>query len=185
MSFISDWKVGDFEMFGLFKGRKQSDLEFMKDLITAAAEGENRAKVNRALGSAGIQLPIKSDNAQYCIRASSAIVRLISETANVPVQTMDEDDKFVVGIFALVASDYVTRIIGAQFEIVSTIVVIDLLGHSYSENVSELGDAYNRMASEGRVIEAIGQNIAKWISNPTNEQIEKLGSLFKLCREYS
>ena len=45
------------KVFGWFKKPNQRDREFMKMLITAAAEGESRAKVNRALGSEGIQLP--------------------------------------------------------------------------------------------------------------------------------
>jgi len=171
-------------MFGLFKRRKQKDLEFTETLMRAAAEGDSRAKVNRALGSKGIQLTPEKNNHQYSIQASAAIVRLIAKKAGVPIGANgDDDDNFVAGIFAFVVSNHVSYIIGAQFEMVSSIVVIDLLGQDAASKVNDLAASYNRMSQEGRVVEAIGHNIAKWITAPTDDQFSKLAALYKVCRE--
>ncbi len=58
--------------------------------------------------------------------------------------------------------------IGVQFEMVVSIVVIDLLGEDAASQVSDLAETYNRMSQEGRVVEAIGQNLAKWILVPSD-----------------
>jgi hypothetical protein len=169
-------------MLGLFKRRKQ---RFMEGLMQAK-EAESRAKVNRALGSVGVQLAPEPDNIQYCIKASSAIVRVITQKADAPsVGLMNEDDKFVAGIFCLVASSYVSGVVGAQFEMVSSTAAIDLLGLDYADRVSDLGESYSSMSQNGRVIEAIGQNIAKWIASPTDDRLDKLAKLYKLCREHA
>lgn len=171
-------------MFGFLKRRKQQELEFVEGLIRAAAEGDSRAKINRALGSEGVQLTPKEDNHQYSIHASATIVRLIAKEAGVPIGVNgNEDDNFVAGIFAFVVSNHVSYMIGAQFEMVSSIVIIDLLGQDAASQVNDLAESYNRMSQEGRVVEAIGQNIAKWITDPTDEQFSKLAALYKLCRE--
>lgn len=148
-------------------------------------DSETRAKVNRALGSRAAQIPSGLDNSQYSIRASASIVRLIAKEANIPIGNgSDEDDDFVAGIFAFVVSNHITYIMDAPFEIVSCIVVVDLLGKQAASEVRTLANSYNRMAQEGRVIEAIGQNVAKWISTPTDERFDKLVGLYKLCREH-
>ncbi len=183
MSFII-YLFGD-RMFEWFKRRKRRDEEFFLNYVRAAAEGENRAKVNRALGSVGVQLPFEPDNTQYCIKASAALVRVVTEKVGVSMHAADKDDRFVVGIFGFVAGDYFSGIMGAPFETVSSIVALDLLGVEYAAQIGSLGDSYNRMAQTGRVIEAIGQNIAKWVSAPTDEQLKKLADLFKLCRQHA
>ena len=52
-----------------------------------------------------------------------------------------------------------------------------------SAAVPEMGNAFNQMSQDGRVIEAIGQNIAGWINDPSDEQLDKLAKLYKLCRK--
>ena len=98
---------------------------------------------------------------------------------------MDDDDKFVPAIFCFVTSDHVSRIIGAPFEMVASIVPLDLFGLKYAEHVTLWGNSFNKMSREGRVIEAIGQNIAKWIVSPTDEHLKKLASLYKICCEHA
>jgi hypothetical protein len=170
-------------MFGWFKGRRKKDKEFLESMMRTAVEGHSRVSVNRALGSLGIQLSREPDNTQFSIRASSALVRAISEKAGLSVHSMDDDDRFVAAIFCFVTSDHISHIIGAPFEMVSTVVPLDLFGHKYADRVFAWGNSFNRMAAEGRVVEAIGENIAKWIAEPTNDQFEKLAKLFQLCRK--
>ncbi len=157
----------------------------MEGLMRAAAEGDSRAKVNRALGSVGIQLTPEEDNTHYCIKASTAIVRFIAAKAEDPIEDMkNADDNFVAGIFSFVASNHLTHIIGAPFEMVASIVPLNLFGNDYASEVDALGNSFNTMTQEGRVIEAIGQNIAKWIATPTDEHLGKLVALYKLCKEH-
>lgn len=173
-------------MFGIFKSPKQKNRESTKGIMRSDSEGHNRSKVRRALESKGIKFASQLDNSQYSIQASAAIVRLIANDAGIPVKKgSDEDDDFVAGIFSFVVSNHICYMVGTQFETISSIVVIDLLGLEAASDVNDLADSYNRMTQEGRVIEAIGQNVAKWISTPTDEQFAKLVELYRLCREHT
>ena len=172
-------------MFGWLKGRRDRDQDFLDNFQRAAAKGESRARVNRALSSAGVQLAAEPDNAQFCIKASAAIVRVIVQRAGMSIREIDDETKFVAGIFGFVASDYLSRVVEAPFEIVSSIVLLELFGTEYAEHIGRVGDSYNRMAQSGQVIKTIGQNIADWISTPTDEQLEQLADLFRLCRKYA
>ena len=67
-------------MFGFFKRKKQKEIEILRTLMSAAAEGEQRAKINAAIGSLDIQLPPENDNTQYCINTCAVIVRNIMES---------------------------------------------------------------------------------------------------------
>lgn len=170
-------------MFGLF-GRKKRDEQFLVDMMRAAAEGADRAKINQALGSVGVQQNPEPDNAVFSVKASAAIVRVIAKNAGRSIPTMDDDDQFVAGIFAFVVSNHVSRLVGAPFETVSSLVLLDLFGLEWAANVSVIADSYNRMCQTGRVIEVIGVNVARWFNNPTHEQMGKLVELFDLCRKH-
>ena len=154
--------------------------------MRAAAEGDSRAKVNRALGTVGVRFESDDDNVQYCINASAVIVRLIAASAEDPIGNMtNDDDKFVAGIFSFATSNHLSHIIGAPFEMVASIVPLELFGTDYSSEVASLGDSFNTMSQEGRVIEAIGQNVAKWIATPTDDHLAKLVALYRLCKTHA
>jgi len=148
-------------------------------------DSEVRAKVDRALGSRAAQVPTGLDDSQYSIRASAAIVRVVAEAANMSIENGDEGDDFVAGIWAFVVSSHITYIVGTSFEVIAPIVAMDVLGLEAASDVPTLINSYNRMAQEGRVTEAIGQNVAKWIFTPTDESFDKLVMLYKLCREHA
>jgi hypothetical protein len=146
---------------------------------------QSRAKVSGALGTRATQIPPGLDNSQYSIRASAAIVRLTAKAADISIGKSNEGDAFIAGIWAFVVSDHITNIMGVSFEVVAPIVVIDLLGLEAAGDVPALINSFNRMGQEGRVTEAIGQNVAKWISAPTDEKFDNLVALYKLCREHA
>jgi hypothetical protein len=172
-------------MFDWLTGSKKREKLLMESMMRAAGEGASRAKVNQALGTVGIQFPPENDNTLYCVRAASAIVRIITLKAGYSTDYADLDDRFVAGIFSFVVSNHVSLIVGAEFEFVAAIVPLDLFGHDFADQVDALGNSYNQMAQEGKVVEAIGQNVAKWIDKPTDEQLTKLASLFELCRRHA
>ena len=93
------------------------------------------------------------------------------------------NDKFVAVIFAFTIGDYLSQFIGAQFEMITSLVVIDLFGTEYASEVRSLGDSFNSMSREGRVIEAIGNTTANWISNPRDETFSKMVDIYRICRE--
>jgi hypothetical protein len=175
-------------MFWKSKRRREEERRFTLDLMRAAAEGKNRAMINRALGTLGKQLPPEPDNAKFCTLAVCEIVTSVMERVGHRPRTADDDSQFVGGMFAFVASDYVSRIVGTSFETVSSIAVIALFygAANASEGaalVGEVGRAYNKLAIEdGAVLRMIGEAIAEWINDPTEAGVEKLVGIFNLCR---
>jgi len=113
-------------MFGWIKRRKQEDRQALARLMQAAAEGEKRAKINSALETVGIILEYEEDDTLFCVNSVSSIVKTIAERAGDPIENMNDDGIFVAGIFAFTASDYLSQLIGAQFEMITSIVIIDI-----------------------------------------------------------
>lgn len=175
-------------MFGFFKRKKQKEIEILRTLMSAAAEGEQRAKINAAIGSLGIQLPPENDNTKYCINTCAVIVRNIMESYGTKPEDANDDDIFTAGLFLFTVSNHITRIVGAPFETVASVTPLELFSATRSplemaEYVHLIGNLYNDTMDNGRVCEAIGQSLAKWIMFPTHEQFDKLIQLYRLCRE--
>ncbi|MCP5361667.1 MAG: hypothetical protein H6908_03360 [Hyphomicrobiales bacterium] len=175
-------------MFGFFKGTKQKDLEFFKEMMSAAAEGEQRAKINSAIGSLGIQLEPENDNSQYCIKVSSALVKKIMMSHGTTIKSAENDDILTAGLFLFVVSNHITRVVGAPFEEVSSIAVLDLFydissPQEIAEYVNPIANLYNDASTNSKIPLAIGQNLVKWIEEPIHENYTRLVELYKLCRE--
>ena len=175
-------------MFGFLKRKKQKEIEFLRTLVRASAEGEQRAKINSAIGSLGIQLRPENDNALYCVKTCAVIVRAIIENYGTKIEDVNDDDIFTAGLFLFVLSDHIARIVGAPFETVASIAPLELFSTTHSplemaEYVQLIGKLYNETMDKSRICEAIGQNLAKWIALPTHEQFDRLIQLYGLCRE--
>ncbi|MBZ0227531.1 MAG: hypothetical protein K8F58_03610 [Bauldia sp.] len=154
------------------------------------ADGAGRGRIERALRSIGRPLPAEPDDTQFCISATREIVTAIMERAGTTPRTAEDDSRFVAGIFTFVASDYISRTVGAQFEMVSSVAVIGLFfdlrnAREGGALVNEVANAYNKLALQdgGQTLQAIGQNIAGWINEPSDARLSRLADLFAVCRE--
>jgi hypothetical protein len=168
----------------LSRSRESEEKKLLLDLVRASAEGGRRAKVKEALGTRGLTVT-QSDDTLYCVHAVAGIVFDIAKSAGISTDFEDPDERFVAGIFAFVTANHVSLIYSATFEFVSSIAFLELFGKDRAEEVSSIGDSYNRMSSEGRVIEAIGNCFAKWIGEPTDNRFEDLVKLFRLCLDHA
>jgi hypothetical protein len=173
-------------MFGFFK-RKQKDREFMMRLMTAAAEGEQRSKINAALSSLGIQLEAEEDNSQYCIKTTAAFVKKIVEEYGTDIQNANDDDIVTAGIFLFTVSNHITRVIGAPFEAVSSITLFELFSDVKSigeltEYIPIIGSTYNTAAENTKIIDAIGQSFVNFLNEQQYSQFENLIKLYGICR---
>lgn len=155
------------------------------------AEDSDRTAIDLALATIGIDTASEDDKTQLCITATRAIVTAIMLRAGVRPREADDDGRFVGGIFAFVASDYITRLVGAEFEMVSSIAVIAMFfdpdtALDGAQLVQEVGSAFNKMVHRdgSKDLQAIGQSIAGWINDPTDARLASLAELFKVCREH-
>ncbi len=164
--------------------KKKKDEEFFQELVQAAAVGSRRTKVKEALATKSVKIE-NEDDVLHCVHSVAAIVRLVSKQAGLNAPFDDSDVRFVVGLFAFVASDHVSRMYSVEFEFVSSIACLELLGTERANEIRDLGDSYNQMSAEGKVVEAIGTTLAKWINGPTDENLFALARLFRLCLEHA
>ncbi len=154
-----------------------------------SSEDAARQKIDRALLTLGLELPTQTDKCQHSISTAQSVVKVVMERAGRPSTVAHEDDKFVGGLLAFVASDIISRMEGTEFEIVSSVAVIGLFydAHNAAEGgelVREVANAFNGLAREKpQLLQAIGQNITKWFDEPTDAQLSKLADLFGVCRE--
>jgi hypothetical protein len=175
-------------MFNFFKSKREKNLEFLRLMISAAAEGEHRAKINSAIGSLGIQLKPENNNALYCIKTSAVIVKNIMEQFGTNLSDVDEDDIFTAGVFLFTVSNHITYVIRTPFEEVASITPLELFSATHDPSeianyVAAIGNTYNSISQSSKIIEVIGQNLITWIDAPTQEQFNKLVQLYGLCRK--
>lgn len=157
-------------------------------MMRIAAEGQERSKINAALGSLGLEQERVDDSSQYCIKTSVAFVKKIIEEYGTNINEPDDDDIITAGVFLFVISNHITRVIGAPFEIVSAITPLMLFSNStrikdIPDLVSVIIDTYNGAAENTKITDAIGQNFVKYLDQQEYSQFRKIVELYGICRE--
>ena len=130
-------------MFGWFKGRRAKEQEFLESMMTAAATGEQRARINRALGSLDVELPRIEKNRDFCVKASSEFIKALARASDISLFSPTDDEAFVLGIFSIITSDYVSQKVGAQFESVATVAFLDAFGIGSEKRLPDILGSYN------------------------------------------
>src|SRR5271166_5819372 len=162
-------------MFGWLKNILGSKPDPVDLLIQEAwRSGANRGAILQALQKSGARLDDERDNSQFCIRASSAIVRLVAERAGVSISELADRDRFPFAILAFTVSDLISQMIGTpwdkekiMFESISSITAVDLFGVDYAGEIGKVADAYNGLAGEGGPVRALGLSVRAWIDDPS------------------
>jgi hypothetical protein len=173
-------------MFGLFgRSKKKAESELLVDLMRAAGEGALRSRLREALSTLGITLPTKRDDTELAIFAVSELVKKIVIHSNCDENLEDNDERFVVGIFCVVASNYISRVYAVSFEIVGAVSPINVVPLGAEDEIPSYINSYNLMSQQGRVIEAIGTSIAKWVNEPSDDKFSSLVKLFDLLLEHA
>ena len=167
-------------MLGIF-GRKRREQEFASTMMKALAEGQSRAQVNRATGTIGAQFESDPDNNHYCMNAVAALVPIVMRDAGCDMADLSKPDIFNGSIFAFTFSSHLSRLIGAQFEIISTAVLIPLFYRPVKKHGAELSelmpyviDMFNKLSTHGQVVTDIGQRFADWVTTPSPENYERM-----------
>ena len=168
-------------MFGWLKGRRAKEQEFFESMMSAAATGEHRARINRALGSLGVELAPVEKSSDFCVKASSEFIRALSRSRGISLVEPTDDEAFVLGIFSIVASDYVSQKVGAQFESVATVAFLDTFGIGSEMNLPEILGSYNEMATNGDMTKVIGSVLARWFNEPSQENFRTIEKLLDDC----
>ena len=169
-------------------------------------ENEQRTKLDLALFSLEIENKLKDDD-QYCIEASSAIIKEIIKKAKIDLNEVHDDNIICIGLFSCIIGNHITYIMECDFNILAPIIVIASVSNLYPEldgkekmnlmsktipslYFDPIITLYNDLTSasinkdpNGEVSMAIGQNFANWVAKPSDINFKKLVDLHELCRE--
>jgi hypothetical protein len=98
----------------------------------------------------------------------------------------DDDDRFVVGIFVFVFSDYFTLVVLGNFEEASTLAMMKVLGiEEFHRGFDTLWESYNELVrSRPKILEGISEACEAWFKNPGASEFEMLVKLFKIARTH-
>ncbi len=164
--------------------KKKKDEDYFQELMQASVVGSRRSKVKEALATKSIKIG-NEDDVLHCAHSVAAIVRIVSKQAGLNEPFDNNDVRFVAGLFAFVASNHLSRMYSVEFEFVSSIACLELFGTERADEIGSLGRSYNQMSAEGKVVEAIGSTLARWIDRPTDENLVSMAKLFTLCLEHA
>ncbi len=177
-------------MFNFLKNTKQSDSTLGTNLTERRFEENCRAKITKAIQSLNINIEQDLDNTRYGVESTLAVVRKIMDTAGVDMNDIaeDEDDIFTGGLFCLILSSHITRVVKSEFEIVSAMAIFNLLFDSCRKHTGEYVPLIINLYAQGvdnnrEVINAVGQNFVEWIENPTDEHFVKTVGLYHVCKK--
>ncbi len=175
-------------MFGIF--RRKKDERLLLDLVKAAAEGEKKSQVNRALRFVGMTRLEKESDAQYAGRSADFITQMIMKHANVYEQTASDDDLYTAAIFIFILANHLAYVMETDFELASSSGAMIFFARnnmdikSAMQSIFTIAKTYNAMAAENdRYLLAVGKNFVEWIETPNIEIIDRLADLFNVGRQ--
>lgn len=119
-------------------------------------------------------------NATFCVRATLRVMHAILELANVSNHLSFEDDIFTCGIFLAAICAHLTRLTQENFKATSSESWLGFFGEAIAiKYESSIMVAYADIyKTELDMLEAIGQSLVNWISNPDNDHFETLVRLY-------
>jgi hypothetical protein len=177
-------------MFGFGKKKREAEeREFALQMMRAAAEGGERARVVRALATVDVQIDPTFDDQRFCTRAVMAVVQDLAKRAGQSPIWLDDDHRFTAGIFAFTLANAVSFRLGASFEQVASAAALMLTAvedgdpAEDAKGVDEIADVYNDLTTKGRVVEAIGKTFTAWLAEPSVDNYAKLVGLYQLLGE--
>ena len=129
--------------------------------------------------------PISGKNATE--NDASAVALLTTAIVKKTISTIaDDDDRFVVGIFVFVFSDYFTLVLPGNFEDTSTLALMKVLGiEEFHRGFDTIKESYNELVqSRPNILEGIGKACEAWFKNPGESEFDTLVELFKIARAH-
>jgi hypothetical protein len=181
-------------MFGWLSKKRElapEDRQFALDMMRAAAEGAERSRIVRALGTLGLKVDPASDDEKLCVRAVVEIVRDVAKRAGHSPIWLDDDYRFTAGIVAFTLANALSFRLGVPFEqaaqsaayILTAVHDDDDRAEEDFRGVDEIAEVYNHLTTKGRIIEAVGTTFTKWLAGPTPENLDRLVALYALLGE--
>jgi hypothetical protein len=160
-------------------------------LAEVQVAGGAMGRIRRALDAEGVRLGDETDKSQFCVKASAAIVRLITDALDVSLWDLTGREQVAFGVLGFLVSDVISQMIDTppdsgedkiMFEAVSTWTALDLSGLEPSDadfakqagdHLNKVSDEYNRLvAASGRPLKELGDSIRGWIDNPILSKLD-------------
>jgi hypothetical protein len=182
-----------FEWLRNKRGRDVAD-DFVTEALNETARSVTyQRKIQTALATMGVTLADNTNKDEFCIEASTAIVKVIAEWAGVSTRTLKGPDQFKLGIIALIACDVVGHKIETKFdkpklsyESDCGIIILNLFG---AEDATETGqligqlmDGYNELAAKRSTIRELGNGLIGWFNDPHPERLKAIAMAYLASR---
>lgn len=174
-------------MFGWVKKqaarRQERDRSFGLESAEATAEGDRLHRVRRAVATITDEPLYGKDSTEYAAGAAAILTKAIVLEA---ADTMNEDDIFVSGIFALVCTDYISMSLAGEFEVAASLAVVMTIGpDEFHRCFPAIRDSFNLLVhSQPGVLEAVGKGCETWFKNPSRRNLQGLVGLFGVLRNH-
>lgn len=164
-------------LFSSLFGPSKADKEFILQAMKAAGEGEKIALIKSAMSTIDVY-PKSEHDIVFVGESCGGLVRAIAG------DDPSEEAAITKGMFAAVAANYFSYLVGTSFEHSGQIALLSALGIGNERLHSEIIDLYNKTTAERpQLVNAIGQTIERWTKAPTAENLESLKKLYGIFRE--
>lgn len=143
-----------------------------------------QGKIQTALATMGVTLANTENKDEFCIEASTGIVKVIAELAGVSTFGLSGRDQFSFEIIASTAFNVVDMLIESKFdkpkiyyEADFAVVLMSLFGAEDPKEtglfIGQIMDSYNELGRNGATQE-LGNGIMAWIKDPHPEKSKQL-----------
>ena len=168
-------------IFGLFKSKKQRAMEMFNRI--------SEDTIRDALKERGIEIGECDDVNDFCVKSAKSIARIIFNHLGIESGKASKDDIFTAGLFVLGAGNYVTHMMGGNFEIASGAGVLMFYDEEEVDNSGDLTaetlDVYNSMMGKNREGVLLMSTIAIFFEKSGKQHLDDLIGFYKLVRDGS
>lgn len=183
------------EMFDLFDRKKK--MAMVKDLMEAAREAEQkrtaRARYMSFAEDHGISVPEGKNGEHADEHLATQLAAFLTKSAikrnGWALRDLSDGQEFASWLVLFVASDYLSRRLGAKFEWVTAgagLIVFGGTPEDFAATFDELGSEWNRMItdpSDNQIVQSLGNHIAAWVNNRADTAAEKTSGMLKLMAD--
>ncbi|GAA2848553.1 hypothetical protein EDC40_101148 [Aminobacter aminovorans] len=160
------------ELFDLFRSRKALSERAL--LAEARARSQNRALLRSAISTIGGERIAAGSDTQLAARSASLLTRHVMT----PGSADDGAERLLAGMFAQIAAAHFSRKIGTNFDSAVAQAVLEITDIADRHELGNIIGIYYELCAENNELTAtVRQFFADWMADPTQEKLDRLGSL--------
>lgn len=125
-----------------------------------------------------------ASSTSFCINFAINLMHYIIGQTNEKLKSTDsnsESDRTTInGLFLFVFTSHLTKLLGLNFESVSSATACIFLGKETKKHISSIISSYNAAQTKSSFAYVLGSHFAEWINSPSDKTLGKLLELYTL-----